>query len=165
MQQQLVKSNLFLIKGIVTQNSPLCGSKPVQLISLFSRAQNTIFEKCPRYNASQKWPKNVLVTNILQIIIIIIIIIFFIMHETLVMHVCLPIFKVAFSMYRNHNCWKHVTCSWMLHFRQCCPRLLLVVMMAAKFKVALLLMILATEEYFTAALMWHLNPFWFWVRV
>ncbi len=107
-----------------------------------------------------KWPKNILVTNILQIIII-----FFIMHETLVMHVCLPIFKVAFSMYRNHNCWKHVTCSWMLHFRQCCPRLLLVVMMAAKFKVALLLMILATEEYFTAALMWHLNLFWFWVRV
>ncbi len=162
MQQQLVKSNLFLIKGIITQNSPLCGSKPVQRISLFSRTQNKNFEKCPRYNASQKWPKkcfgyqyssNYYYYN------------FFIMHETLVMHVCLPIFKVAFSMYRNHNCWKHVMCSWMLHFRQCCPRLLLVVIMAAKFKVALLLMILATEEYFTAALMWHLNLFWFWVRV
>lgn len=90
---------------------------------------------------------------------------FFIMHDTLVMHVCLLIFKVAFGIYRNHNCWKHVLCSWMLHFRQCCPSLFLVVMMAAKFKVALLLMILATEEYFTAALMWHLNLFWFWVRV
>ncbi len=33
------------------------------------------------------------------------------------------------------------------------------VMMSAKLKVALLLMILATEEYFTTALMWHLNLF------
>ncbi len=116
MQQQLMKSNLFLIKRIDHPKiiySPLCGSKPVQLISLSCRTQDKIF-----WEISQVSVQNILVTNILQIhfICVLTLFFFFIGHETLVMHVCLHIFKVAFSMYRNHNCWKHVLCSWMLHF-------------------------------------------------
>lgn len=99
-QQQLMKSNLFLIKRIDHPKiiySPLCGSKPVQLISLSRRTQNKIF-----WEISQVSVQNIFgyqhSSNSFHLCSDPFF--FFIGHETLVMHVCLHIFKVAFSMYR-----------------------------------------------------------------